>query len=151
MAFEIEIKGIEKLKRAINQSPAMVKKEMSNAIRTSVNIIRPMMRAEAPNKTGKLSRNIYANAQGLRGEVGPNLSVTPYAWYVHQGTDPYEIRPKNKKALYWKGALHPVKKVKHPGIKANPFVEKTRDKIEDPIQRIFEKTIDRIITNFHRT
>jgi len=30
------------------------------------------------------------------------------------------IRPKKKKALYW--GVQPVKKVNHPGIKANPYL-----------------------------
>ena len=41
---------------------------------------------------------------------------------IHQlGTGPYVIRPKNGKALFWKGAKHPVKSVNHPGIPARPF------------------------------
>jgi hypothetical protein len=32
------------------------------------------------------------------------------------------IVPTNKKALFWKGASHPVKKVNHPGTKAQPFL-----------------------------
>jgi phage gpG-like protein len=34
---------------------------------------------------------------------------------------PYEIRPKNKKALAWPGGKHPVKKVMHPGLPPRPF------------------------------
>jgi len=145
--FEIEIKGLNQLQEAIQKSPVMVKKELTSAIKTSVNIIRPIMRGEAPNKTGKLSRNIYARASGLRGEIGPNLDITPYAIWVNSGTGPYIIRPKNKKALYWKGALHPVRKVNHPGIKANPFVERTFGQIKGPIQIIFHNTIKKIINN----
>jgi phage gpG-like protein len=41
---------------------------------------------------------------------------------LHQfGTGPFVIRPKTKKALFWPGAKHPVKSVKHPGIPARPF------------------------------
>ncbi|WP_343073091.1 hypothetical protein [Clostridium sp. YIM B02569] len=35
------------------------------------------------------------------------------------------IRPKNKKALYWKGAAHPVKQVNHPGTKGFKTIENT--------------------------
>jgi len=78
-SFEIEIKGLNKLKGAIRKSPKMVYGELSNAIKTSVHFIRPIMRGEAPNQSGKLSRNIFANAKGLEGAVGPDLDVTPYA------------------------------------------------------------------------
>lgn len=45
----------------------------------------------------------------------------PYASAHQFGTDPYDIRPKNKKALSWPGAAHPVKVVHHPGLPARPF------------------------------
>ena len=148
--FEIEIKGLDTLKTAIRRSPKMVYGELSNAIKTSVHFIRPIMRGEAPNKSGKLSRHIFANAKGLEGTIGPDLDIIPYARYVHDGTGPYTIRPKTKKALFWKGALHPVKLVHHPGIVANPFVERTAGQIKAPVQAIFKKTISRIISNIHK-
>jgi phage gpG-like protein len=45
----------------------------------------------------------------------------PYARYHQFGTDPFEIRPKTKKALFWAGAAHPVGKVSHPGLPPRPF------------------------------
>lgn len=51
-----------------------------------------------------------------------------YAIYIETGTDPYIIRPKNAKALFWDGAAHPVKVVHHPGIKAQPFLRPAADK-----------------------
>ena len=39
-------------------------------------------------------------------------------------TKAHVIRPKVKRALFWPGAAHPVKKVNHPGsnIPARPFL-----------------------------
>ncbi len=37
---------------------------------------------------------------------------------LEDGTPPHVIEPKNKKALAWPGARHPVKKVNHPGTPA---------------------------------
>lgn len=62
-------------------------------------------------------------AVALRGNpravVGTNLG---YAKAVHDGSPPHVIRPKGKKALYWRGAAHPVRSVRHPGYKGNPFI-----------------------------
>lgn len=44
-----------------------------------------------------------------------------YAGWLQYGTSPYTILPKDKKALFWPGALHPVKKVNHPGLPPRPF------------------------------
>ncbi len=48
-----------------------------------------------------------------------------YGGILEEGSKPHIIRPKNKKALYWKGASHPVKAVKHPGTKPRAVVEPT--------------------------
>lgn len=48
-----------------------------------------------------------------------------YGRFLEEGTPPHVIRPKNKKALFWNGAAHPVKKVNHPGTKAYPIIEDT--------------------------
>ena len=70
---------------------------------------------------------------------------SPYALYVHEGTKAHIIRPRIKQALYWKGALHPVKIVQHPGTKKNPFVERTVREVQNPVQRIFLNTVEEII------
>jgi phage gpG-like protein len=45
-----------------------------------------------------------------------------YAAFHQLGTrGPYEITPKNKKALAWPGGKHPVKSVTHPGLPPRPF------------------------------
>lgn len=45
----------------------------------------------------------------------------PYARAVHDGRPALTIRPKKKKALYWKGAAHPVKAVHQKARKGNPY------------------------------
>jgi len=51
---------------------------------------------------------------------------SPIAAIQHSGAKirPYRIVPKNKQALYWAGATHPVRVVNHPGavIPARPLV-----------------------------
>lgn len=141
----IKIKGLDKLRKAISKSPQTVHVELSKAIKTSVNIIRPLMRREIPVRSGKLSRNVFAQSKGLIGVVGPDLKATPYAWFVHEGTRPHMIRPSSKKALSWKGALHPVRSVRHPGTKKNPFVDRTADRAREPVNQIFGNAINKIV------
>jgi HK97 gp10 family phage protein len=142
--YTIEIQGLEKIKNAFKRSPKKIVLELGRAIKNSVNIIRPLMRKETPRASGLLSRSIYARVSGLEGAVGPNLDVTPYAIYVHEGTRPHEIRPVTKKALYWKGALHPVKRVLHPGTKPNPFVERTAENSREIVNMIFARALENI-------
>jgi hypothetical protein len=68
---------------------------------------------------GDLRKSIYAKLIGPgTAAVGSNL---PYARAVHDGRPAVTIRPKRKKALFWRGAAHPVKKVVQPPRKGKPF------------------------------
>jgi HK97 gp10 family phage protein len=70
--------------------------------------------------TGHLRRGISTDIKGLEAVI--HTSNIKYAPGVEYGTKAHVIRAKNKKALYWKGAKHPVKKANHPGSKAKPFL-----------------------------
>ncbi|NME95358.1 hypothetical protein HF847_05040 [Clostridium cochlearium] len=71
--------------------------------------------------------------QGLKGGCeggGNNYSIylahgVDYGAILEEGSKPHVITPKNGKALYWKGATHPVKKVNHPGTKGFKTIENT--------------------------
>ncbi|MDY6852011.1 MAG: phage virion morphogenesis protein [Thermodesulfobacteriota bacterium] len=73
--------------------------------------------------TGRLRDSINYRAYGDRVEAGTDLGYAA----VHQfggRTAAHIIRPRRKKALYWPGAAHPVRSVRHPGsiIPARPFL-----------------------------
>lgn len=62
-----------------------------------------------------------------------------YGEILEEGSKPHIIRPTNKKALYWRGASHPVKQVNHPGTKGNPIIGPT---MESNIDRIKNTVIN---------
>ncbi len=73
--------------------------------------------------TGRLLGSIAHNASRDGVEVGTNVGYAA----IHQfggRTKPRTIRARQKKALFWPGARHPVKQVRHPGsaIPARPFL-----------------------------
>lgn len=82
------------------------------------------IKKEAPYKQGRLKRSIRVDTRiekkfsiitGYYDE-----GIAPHGDYVLFGTEPHEIRPKNKKAL--KTPYGVFKKVNHPGTKANDFL-----------------------------
>lgn len=81
-------------------------------------------RGQTLTETGRLRASITHNVRGGDTvEVGTNVAYAA----IHQfggKTPPRTIRPRNKKALSWPGARHPVKSVQHPGSKvpARPFL-----------------------------
>lgn len=73
-----------------------------------------------PKRTGRLLESLRAEVQGKVLRVG-SLDVN-YATDVELGTSPHVILPRNKKALYWPDADHPVARVNHPGTRAQPYL-----------------------------
>lgn len=69
-----------------------------------------------------------------------------YALYVHEGTKAHLIKPKEKKGLFRKGVPHPVKSVRHPWTKANPFFNRALSNSETRIQKRFSEIINTLIT-----
>ena len=79
---------------------------------------------ETPVRTGNAQSSIRReNLGNFSVRIFPDLGIAPYVEWLIRGTEPHEIVPVNAKALYWKGADHPVKKVMHPGTAANPFFD----------------------------
>jgi HK97 gp10 family phage protein len=84
------------------------------------------MEARVPVATGQLRQSIGVRVSGQSVIIGPD---TPYAAFVEFGTKPHVIEAKNKKALMFVsgGQTVIVKKVHHPGTKAQPFVQPAFD------------------------
>lgn len=105
----------------------------------------------APYKFGNLRRSIHAQVAGLGGFTGKviqDTGVAKYGPYVHFGTGLYGpekreiiIKPVNKKALFWKGAAHPVKRVKVKGMKPRPFMKKAFDEKKGEAPEIVREEI----------
>ena len=90
-------------------------------------------------KTGHLRHGITTSVGNM--EVTVHTSNVKYARGVEEGTRPHIIKAKNKKALYWKGAKHPVKSVRHPGSRAKPFLIPAFEKEKEVLIRDLEKVI----------
>lgn len=71
-------------------------------------------------KTGRLRDSLRAEVHDKVLRVG-SLDCN-YATDVEMGTAPHVITPRNKKALYWPGAAHPVARVNHPGTQPAPYL-----------------------------
>lgn len=80
-------------------------------------------RRRAPVDTGRLRSSIVSRAENSGRTVGYVVGTNVvYARVVEFGRPEMDIFPKNKKALYWPGARHPVAKVHSPEIKERPYL-----------------------------
>ncbi|MDO5562524.1 MAG: hypothetical protein Q4F74_02825 [Synergistaceae bacterium] len=85
-----------------------------------------------PFRTGELRKSIHVSSLGYGYLVGTNKV---YARAVHEGRKALVIKPKNKKALYWGGAAHPVKKVFQKARKGKPFFREAVSMFADNIDQ----------------
>ena len=121
-----------------------VEKDVKKVVKNSAfNIQREAMSNLTKNKsvdTGHLRRGISTDIKGLEATI--HTSNIKYAVMVEKGTRTHIIRAKNKKALYWKGASHPVKAVRHPGSKAKPYLipafEKEKDQFLEKLKEVIK-------------
>lgn len=80
-------------------------------------------------RTHTAHRALHAGVEESKDNVIMYLSHgVRYGAILEEGSKPHIIRPKNKKALYWHGAKHPVKSVQHPGTRPYPIVRPTAEK-----------------------
>lgn len=81
-------------------------------------------RRYCPERTGALQASIEHHLEDgdlIVSATGGDDGRT-YAAYVELGTRPHVILPRDRKALFWDGAAHPVGKVDHPGTRPQPFL-----------------------------
>lgn len=135
----IQIEGWDDFKHSINSAASGVKREMNKAMSKSVNVIKNTAQSLAPYKTGTLRRSIFTDIQnsGLTGIVAQDTDIAVYGPMMEFGTKAHEILPVNKKALFWKGALNPYRRVNHPGTAPHPFMKPA-----------FEQNVDRVTQFF---
>lgn len=70
-------------------------------------------------KTGKTMRSIRGEAKRNKAIVRAGGPGAQQATILEYGATPkpFLIRPKSQKALFWAGGAHPVKLIRHPGVR----------------------------------
>ena len=108
----------ENVKKVVKNSAFKIQKEAMSNLTKNKSVA-----------TGHLRRAVSTDIKGLEATV--HTSNVKYAIMVEKGTKAHLIKPKNKKMLYWKGASHPVRIVRHLGSRAKPFLEPAFEKEKD--------------------
>lgn len=99
------------------------------------------------NKSGALVRSVYLRRLSPDAfEVGHDLQHAPHALFVHWGTKPHVIRPKNRKALRWPagGRFVFAREVHHPGYKGDPWLVRAAARAPADFVRHVEAHLARI-------
>ena len=142
--IQIDLPAVESLGAALGDFSVALAKELKVAMTDTVTTIEKYAKHRCPVDTGNLRSSITPEIDGFKeGSVGTN---SEYAMPVEYGSRPHDIKPRDKQALafekggtkgryvttksgkrrYQKGKSGEpvvVKRVKHPGTKAQPFME----------------------------
>ena len=108
--IELSEKSRDNVQKAVKKSAFNIEANAKKNLAANKSVVTGHLRRSITTKMGDLEATIHT-------------SNVKYAVIVEKGSKPHIIRPKNKKALYWKGAKRPVKLVNHPGSKAKPYLE----------------------------
>ena len=144
MDFKAQIKGLPELTAAMASFPGIAAPILKSALSQSQGeLAKNTTKSTVPWRTGNLTQTFRAELQDLMLRWFPTAEYAPY---VQFGTKPHVILPKNKLALYWKGAAHPVARVNHPGTKPNDFMGRILESSQPGIDAIFTTALQIITT-----
>ena len=144
MTTPIASADITKLANALRQSGQQADATSMDVLVNSANYMKGEMEARVPVRTGRLRQSIQIRVRGDKVYIGPE---TEYDAFIEFGTRPHEIRAKKGKALAFKsgGQTVIVKKVNHPGTKAQPYVrpafEAWRSRLGEDVAKASVKVI----------
>lgn len=146
--INVDIKGIEDLKRTLKQAPALAVGEFGKAVQKSALTLQSAAIKEAPVNKGHGGGNLRQNirVQSLTKTRAVIRSAAPYSAAVEEGTRPHVIVPRVKKALAdRRNNLFFGRLVHHPGTKANPFMQRAVEKTKSQVSGFFEVAIKTIL------
>jgi phage gpG-like protein len=142
-SIKVDTKEFDRFVVLMDGYPSKVNTKVSEAVRESTFNIEKYAKDNLTKNgsvdTGLLRNSINSKITLLTGTVSTN---TKYARIVEEGSKPHIIRPKKKKFLYWNGASHPVKQVKHPGSKPKPYMIPALEKEEPNFIKALTNAVD---------
>lgn len=141
----VTIPEIDELKARWNAAPGLVERETHTAMRRSALFTEGRVKVLTPVVTGTLRRSIRSKATTMGPVVlGAVWSKVKYAAAVEDGAAPRVIVPTRKKALFWKGAKHPVRKVNWPGFPGRHMFKRGMDSAKHVVQGHFEDALQKV-------
>lgn len=130
---------------------SIIRRAVKNAVERSVNKVQHEATSHHrfTSRTGMLERSVRSEVSGdTHGIVYLDEGVAKYGVYVHEGTRPHVIKPRNKTVLRWpgKGGFVFSKIAHHPGTKPDQFLYEALDDCSGEIDKIFDDEIDNAVS-----
>lgn len=139
MINKISLEGKDAVQGAVEDLRILPPKAIRNIAQFLFNRIRSG--AGRHTVTGALENSTYLRSIQQGWEVGHDPRRAPHGIFVHWGTKPHAITPKNRRALRWaaNGRFSFAKRVRHPGYAGDRWL----DRALEEANRTFDAIIDR--------
>lgn len=144
--YGIQIEGLDEMIKAFDESPEKVGKVLQDTTIEAGKQIQREAVKEAPHAFGNLQKSIHMEYSPIQVEVSARAE---YASFVEMGTKPHSINPQVLEKWAAKTGANPyavARSIRVRGTKANPFMQRTKDKLTESIQEMFVKASE-IIKN----
>ena len=129
----------DKLVRAFEAAPVQTRDMVRRQVKMAVRDVREYARDHHRfvTRSGMTEKSIMSLAKDNQGTV---MLTNNIARWQHEGTKPYVIVPRSKKVLRFAVNKEFVfsKRVRHPGIKADPFLYSAAEKELPKIEKRFQ-------------
>lgn len=147
MNISIKLKNIDEIKAKLSKMPQAMTKELGTAVKQTISKVQRETIKEAPVNKGSGGGNLRQSITSqMTGSASGKLEVgSSYGVFVHEGTRPHTIYPKNKKALAnVRTGQFFGRKVEHTGTRANKFLQRAVQNSETEVQNFFSDAVARV-------
>lgn len=131
--IQLNIDGLDAVRQQFARLVPQTQQQVLNGL-AKVAFDSAQRQADTHTQTGALARSLFLKPQGESAWViGHDLQHAPHALFVHWGTRPHVIRPKDRKALRWASGQGRgtqflfARFVNHPGYKGDAWLVKAAD------------------------
>lgn len=131
--LNLSIEGLEQVRATFAKLVPEVKQQVLNGM-AQVAFDTAQRQADTHTQTGALARSLQLKPEGESAwSIQHDLQAAPHAIFIHFGTKPHLIKPKDKKMLRFPsgqgGGTHFVfaRFVKHPGYKGHAYLIEAAD------------------------
>lgn len=145
MELDIDLSQINALVGNLKKAPADIRAEFRTTGQMAGFKLQAEAMQEAPVDKGFLKSKIGPPITTIG--AGATTKLTSHADYsrmVHDGTRAHVIVPSAKRALFWPGAAHPVRRVNHPGTAANPYMKRALQSATAKITQLYAEMAVRV-------
>lgn len=151
--IELKINGLNDLLKIADKYPSASEKHINKAIQNSLIRIQDQAKREAPfGVSGNLRQNWQISLGRFTGRLTSKAQNQGYNYgvAVEYGTRPHYVSAKKLARWGNRKGINPyalANSIAKKGTKANPFLQRSKDKQESNVNKEFDKALENIIND----